>query len=562
MHDLIYHNGTILTMDDAQPQATAIAVRDGRILAVGDDAVLNLRVDTTELIDLRGRTICPGFIDAHHHITLAAWYVRGVDLRGCRSVDEALARIAAGAAATPGDGWLFIYNYMPRAFGRGRTLTRSDLDRVVGDRPALAMHFSFHEAVVSSAGLRAAGIDRNTPDRFGGRIMRDRDGTLTGELIETIVGPVEGLARASAAANGYEEWLVALEAYCQTLFAAGITYACDPGIDAMLEEYLSRAKIEGHLPLPVQMLFVNRDGLFIPPTDRLDGPVTGETVDGLTIGALKLFADGGSRCGVCIGLLESLGGVAALAGRAIRSRHPGLLFTASAPERPRWGEDQRLHVGYLHYPPGELAALCQEAAARGFQLAIHAACNEGIEETITALASVPRGSYHHRVEHLVSLDRDQMRRLADLGVIGVVQPMYIEQMGDEWDAMPAPSRLKSVPLRDLIDAGIALAGSSDAPIAPFSPLTGMQAAITRRTAGGWTHQPDQAITPMEALRLWTTGGALAANLPGEIGVLTPGARADLVVLSANPLATPAERFDTIRVERTLLGGTTVFVNSD
>ena len=561
MVDLILRGGTILTMDDARPEATALAVRDGRVHAVGsDDDMLPLRADNTKVIDLRGRTVCPGFIDAHQHITLAAWYARGVDLLGCCSAEEALERLAAGTAANPGEGWFFAYNYTPRRFGRGRGLTRHDLDRVVGDRPTIVMHFSFHEAIVSSAGLRAAGIDRHTPDPFGGRIMRDRHGEPTGELLETAVGPVEALARVASAADGYAGWLVALERYCAGLFAAGITHVCDPGIDAMLEAYLRRAAREGRLPLPVQMLFVSGAGLYVPPTDRLDGPKTGERVDGLDVGALKLFADGGSRCAVCVGLAESLVGVASLVGRAARARRPGLLREASAPERPRWGGDHRLHVGYLHYPPGALAALCLEGQECGFQIAVHAACNAGIAATIDAFERLPRGAYRHRVEHLVSLDGDQMRRLAARDVIGVVQPMYIAQMGDEWEAMPAAPRLKSVPLRDLLDAGVTLAGSSDAPIAPYSPLLGMQAAIARRTTGGLTHQPDQAITPREALRLWTIGAALAANRPEEIGMLRPGARADLVILSANPLRTPPEQFGAIRVERTLLGGQTVHMD--
>ncbi|MGI8858362.1 MAG: amidohydrolase, partial [Thermomicrobiales bacterium] len=435
MRDLILHNGTILTMDAERPTARALVVRDGRVCAVGGDDLLALRGEATEMIDLNGRTVCPGFIDAHQHITLAAWYARGVDLHGCRSAEEAIARIAVGGAEMPGDGWLFAYNYTPRHFTRRRGLTRHDLDRIAGDRPVLVMHFSFHEAIVSSAGLRAAGVDRRTPDPFGGRVVRDRHGEPTGELLETAVGRVEALARRSAADTGYEAWASALEHYCQGLFAVGITSVCDPGIDGMLEGYLRRARREGRLPLPVAMLFVSNDGLFQPPTDRLDGAVTGETLDGLPVGALKLFADGGSRCAVCVGVGESLAGVAALVGRAARARHLGLLLAASAPERPRWGEDHRLHVGYLHYPPGALASLCAEAHARGFQLAIHAACNAGIDATIDALERLPPGRYRHRVEHLVSLDREQMRRLAAIGVIGVVQPMYIEQLGDEWEAM-------------------------------------------------------------------------------------------------------------------------------
>lgn len=215
-------------------------------------------------------------------------------------------------------------------------------------------------------------------------------------------------------------------------------------------------------------------------------------------------------------------------------------------------------MGYLHYQPEQLASLCRDAQHRGFQLAVHAACNAGIDAVLTAYERLPPGRYRHRVEHLVSLDREQARRLAATGALGVVQPAYIAQMSDEWEAMPTPTRLQSVPLRTLLDAGVALAGSSDAPIAPYNPLHGMAAAVTRRTESGLTHQAGQAITPLEALRLWTTGAALAANLPGEIGVLRPGARADVAVLSENPLTTPPESFDRIRVERTVLGGRTVF----
>jgi predicted amidohydrolase YtcJ len=190
---------------------------------------------------------------------------------------------------------------------------------------------------------------------------------------------------------------------------------------------------------------------------------------------------------------------------------------------------------------------------------VHAACNAAIDQVLEIYERLPvPGRYRHRVEHLVSLDRVQARRLAEVGAIGVVQPAYIAQLGDEWEAMPAPPQLHSVPLRDLLDAGVPLAGSSDAPVAPYSPLAGMQAAITRRTVSGIVHQGEQAISPMDALRLWTTGAAQALNRVGELGVLRPGARADLVILSENPLEIPPHELGRIRVERTIVGDQTVF----
>jgi predicted amidohydrolase YtcJ len=565
--DTILFGGTILTMDGGQPAATAIALRDGRVVAVGGDEVLALRSERTELIDLEGRTACPGFVDAHHHITLAAWYERGIDLKGCRSRRDALTRISAHVEMSDGQPgnkdkpWLYVYNYRPRTFSDGGKISRYDLDRVAGDQPVLVMHFTFHEGVVSSAGLRACGITRHTADPQGGRIVRDRRGEPTGELVETAIGPVEAQARTSAAGTGYEEWLVGLERYCQGLLASGITHVCDPGVDSMLESYVRRARRETRLPLPVSMLFVSGSGLFDPPVDRLAGPATGELVNGVHVGALKLFADGGSRCAVCVGLRESLAGVLALGGRAIRLRKPALLLQSGAPDTPHVDRSGNVRMGYLHYESERLADLCRQAHNRGFQLAVHAACNAGIGQVLSAYDRLPQGAHRHRVEHLVSLDREQARRLGDAGAIGVVQPTYITEIGDEWEAMATPRRLESIPLRTLLRAGVVLAGSSDAPIVDYSPIRGMAAAITRRTQGGLVHQGEQSITRLEALRLWTTGAALAADLPGEIGVLRRGARADVVILSRNPLTTPTDQFASILVERTILGGRTVYVSA-
>jgi predicted amidohydrolase YtcJ len=565
--DVVLVGGSVLTMDEAmdarRPAPTAIALRGDRVLAVGDEAEALARGGhATTVIPTEGRTVCPGFVDAHHHFTLAAWCQLGVNLAGCRSAAEAAGRLAAAAArGAPRTGaWCYAYNYAPRRFTHGPPLTRRHLDAAAGDRPALAMHFTYHEGVASSAGLRAAGIDRRTRDPAGGRVVRDRHGEPTGLLLETAVGPVEGLARAAAGAAAYDDWLAATQRYADELFAAGITHVCDPGVDAPLEGYLRRARREGRLAMPVTMLFMHGRGLFQPPRDRLAGPVTGERVDDLAVGALKIFADGGTRCAACIGLFEALGGLGALVLRAARLRRPGLLLDAGAPDRPRPAPGGRICTGYLHYTAGELARLCAEAAARGFQLATHAECNAAIDDVLAAYAPLPRGPYPHRIEHLVSLDAAQARRLGDAGIVGVVQPAYVAALGDEIDAIPAPPRLRSIPLRTLLDAGVPLAGSSDAPVAPFAPLHGMQAAVTRRTDAGYAHRSAEAITPLEALRLWTTGAALAVNQAGELGVLRPGARADLVVLDADPLRTPPERLGAIRVTRTIVGGRTVFVD--
>ena len=558
--DLILSGGTVLTMDEGTPAASSLALRDGRVLAVGGEEVLSLRSDRTQLVALEGRTVCPGFIDAHHHLTLAAWCETGVDLGGCRSREEALTRIRA---ATPGPReWLYCFNYRPQLFGHGPGLNRHDLDEVAGERPVLAMHFTFHEAVVSSAGLRAAGIDRRTPDPDGGRVVRDRAGEPTGMLLERAAGRAEALARSSAASTGYADWLSSLQRCSRRLFAAGVTRVCDPGVDGMLEAYLRRAEAAGELPLPVSMLLVSQGGLFEPPWDRLHGAPTGERGERLEVGGLKLFADGGSRCAICVGLFESLAGVLALAGRAARLRRPGLLLASRTPDRPALGRDGRVRMGFLHYSQDELRLLCHRAHAQGFQVAVHAACNAAVENVIGAYQGLPSGRSRPRVEHLVSLDRAQAARLAASGAVGVVQPAYVTLLGDEWEAMPTPRRLSTVPLRTLLDAGMELAGSSDAPIAPFSPLLGMQAAVTRRTSGGLEHQPEQAITPLEALKLWTSGAALAANLADRAGRLRPGMAADLVVLSDNPLQTPPARWNEIRVERTLLAGRTVHLEKE
>ncbi len=218
MNDSIFYGGTVLTMTGkANPHGgagpTAVAVRDGRIAAIGsDEAVLSLRRDGTRLVALWGRTVCPGFIDAHHHFTLAAWCQLGIDLAGCHSAADVVERIRRRAATATSGPWLYAFNYAPRRFRHGPALTRCHLDTAAGERPVVVMHFSYHEAVVSSAGLRLAGIDRATPDPLGGRIVRDRSGEPTGELLETAAGPVEALARTAGAS---------------LLLDAGVAPACD-----------------------------------------------------------------------------------------------------------------------------------------------------------------------------------------------------------------------------------------------------------------------------------------------------------------------------------------------
>jgi len=490
---ILYHAPLLL-----ERGADAVAVRCGRIAAVGrSEEVLRLRGPGTELLDLKGRPLVAGFFDAHvHFIQTGLDQVFYVDLSQARSLAEALELLARAGRARPG-GWVVGRGWDESVWPERRYLERLDLDRRLPKQPVIAMRVDGHLAVANTLALARCG----RPE--GELVDRDR-GHLWEEAAQELL----------ACAQPEQETLVEAAAAASRLAASlGITSVADMGGPRVLPS-LQLAEARGQLRTRV-FLYLPREEL-----DRLVGLSVrrwfGTSL--VQIQGLKAFVDG------------SLGARTA---------------ALTAPYADGGG------MGELLLTRDELAALVRRAEGAGLQVAIHAIGDRAIEEAISAceLAGVDPEA-RHRIEHLELPTREQLRRMRRLGLIASMQPNFAARWsgpGKLYQARLGPQRDAVIdPHAWVAEAGVPLAFGSDG--MPMGPLYGLPGAIN-------PPQPAQRLPWQAAFRAYTHGGAYAICSEGELGDISPGHLADLVVLSAHPCEAPWEE---LRVDMTFLGGELVY----
>ena len=477
-------------MDRLIGEPEVVAVDAGRIVAAGDRALLEAFPAATRH-DLAGRTLVPGFIDAHNHLSIAALHPLWADLSRVQSVEELQAALRAQAAREPDAGWI-------RGFGWNETtagvvLDRSHLDALNLDRSVIVVHYTLHQCVVCSRGLDELGIGRTSDDPPGGVIARRPDGEPSGLLIERAWSDAH--ARSVAAYRDPERWAGLFAARARQLLQAGITCvhdaACSPAAEAVYRA-MARAGT-----LPISVLMMPHAEAILSPLDaiRLDGPPTGAGNERLRVGPIKLFADGG----VAPALDVSIAG-----------------------HRSAFG---------MQFP--NLAAEVEQVVDRGFRVAVHAIGNVGVAAALDAFARASRRrrnrDHRFRIEHASVVSRRQIADLTALGAIGVVQPGFLLHVGQAVENVPFDEELW-LAFGDLARAGVVLAASSDDPCAIHEPVQTAALGATRRTGSGNVFALDQALRYEEWLCAYTAGAAYAGGQESERGSLTPGKRADLVVL--------------------------------
>ena len=499
-------NAVVHTLDDTLPIAQALAVKDGRIVEVGGtDEILWLREGEYELVDLDGRTVVPGFVDPHNHFSIGAYETLWADCRRARTVAEVQQALRDGAAATPAGEWVRVVGYDHTVLGLHPT--RHDLDEAVSDRPAILMHFSHHQCVANSRALAAAGIARGTPDPPGGEIARDKSGEPTGLLFERAMSAVETASRAGAETRFVDVAAAASHRYARL----GITTIQDAAVTPAMAKRYAEARAAGTLAIEVGEVMVGSRGWFERPEDAAPGP-------------LKIFVDGGYRC-------------------AMRVLRDGVPRTS----------------GFLFYERAELTALLLQAWRVGRHVVCHAIGNLGIETAVMAIEdavrAMPEGRGRVRLDHAIFLTRELIARLAELQIWVVAQPSFLWDMGQPLPRglYPDPDVLQR-PFGSTRRAGVRQAFSSDFPCGSNAPLLGIAAAVTRTSRTGQVAAVDEALTATEALEAYTLGAARAAGVDDVCGSLEAGKRADLLVLSADPVACPPAEIARIRVEETWLKG--------
>jgi predicted amidohydrolase YtcJ len=509
----VFTGGAVLTMDAAHPSPDAVVITGDRIVAVGDRDV-GAAFPDADVVDLGGRTLIPGLIDAHNHLCIAALHPRWRDVGHAATVDELLREVEAQAAAEPAAAWVRVAGWTEQH--HGVTLTGHDLDRLDLGRPVLVAHFSLHKGVVNGRGLTELGIGRSTADPAGGEVQRGPDGLPNGVLIERAWS--EAHRQSLAAYADPDRWAEHIAARASVLLADGITAVHDAACPPEAELVYRSLAATGALPLSVLVMPHPAALLTHDFGPRLDGPPTGEGDEQLRVGPAKLFADGG----IAIALDVSSRGVPVRGGITM----------------------------------DDLGDAARAAVERGWRLAVHAIGNVGVERALDAFRDVARrvgdADTRFRVEHALVTSRDQCRALGSLGGVGVVQPGFVEHVGAHAAGMPLDdhSWLAFAAMRD---AGVVLAGSSDDPCAPYPPLWCASKGATRRTDAGQLFEPDQRVPVLEWLRAYTMGSAFAGGQEHERGSITPGKRADLVVLEGDLSAD-----GNARVRQTWVGGRLVF----
>ncbi|MFJ5778931.1 amidohydrolase [Streptomyces sp. NPDC093094] len=510
-------NANILTMDPDHPVAHDLGIWHGRVAGL-DEAVTSL--PAREVVDLQGATVLPGFIDSHVHLAWAGLKARTPAITGLTRIEDVLAVVEeAVSRASSHDAWVSIGGYDQRALGRH--LTATDLDRVGHGRKVFLMHDSGHACVVSSAVL----------DLLPAHVPHE-----DGLLVESAMGAVRRLRLPYA----QDELADAVEHAGRACLAEGITACAEAGIGGGLLGHspvelgvYQLLRDEGRLPLRVQLMpgadtlgpvhAHERDG--IPRALDL-GLRTGFGDDWLSVGALKIYTDG------------------------------GMMARTAALTEPYEGTDR---TGQLQDDPERLTALIVDGHLGGWQLAVHAIGDRAADLALDGLERAqrlrPRPRARHRIEHAGLIRPDQLPRFARLGVSAVVQPNFLRCFGDDYATVMGERRAPWMYRgRAFLDHGVTLVGSSDRPVTDGSPLRAIQFMVERASTSGRLIGPGEAVTVDEALHAYTVAGAHACRWEDSAGSLTPGKRADLVVLGDDPHAVAPSRIGGIEVVTTLVDG--------
>lgn len=522
-------NGTILTMDPRQPEVAAVGVIGDRIVATGDrEGVASALPRGYRTLDLAGRTCLPGFNEAHNHMIsfgIALGHVP-CGYPDVRSIEDIKRGVAERARTLPPGTWIQGRGYDDNKLDERRHPTRWDLDEVAPEHPVVIVNGSGHMSVVNSLALQIAGITRETPDPQGGHIVRDEHGEPTGLLQET----AQELVRAVIPPPTVEDMVEALRRCNDAYVAAGITSSTDASSDSPLQiEAYQVAVRRGTLKLRTRLMI--RENL-LPHLIAL-GIKQGFGDDRLRIGPIKLFIDG------------------------------SLIGRTAAVSRPFLNDPRPDNYGLTMMPQEQFEEYVWQAHHAGFQIAVHAIGDRGIEMVLDAyqqaLEREPRPDHRHRIEHCGILRPDLIERIAALNVVVVSQPIFITEYGDGFIRHLGLDRIQlTYPFRSLLDAGITLVFSTDCPVSSYQPLKCIQAAVTEKTGSGRSYALEEAITVEEALPLYTVAGAYATFEEQVKGQIRPGMLADFAILEEDPRTVDPERLGEIAVSQTIIGGETVY----
>ncbi|MCU4298600.1 amidohydrolase [Brevibacterium permense] len=551
--DRIYRGGTIHTVDPANPNTDAVAIADGQIIALGTADCDSVTGPDTEAVDLSGRTLIPAFHDAHAHPVLGGINLIHCNLDDLHGYRDYLERIAEYVRNHPEDEWVIGAGWYGDVF-EGGFPHRHDLDSVISDRPAVFDSHDAHGCWVNTRALEAAGIDRETPDPDGGRIVRDESGEPTGLLFETAAELVKNLLPATTSTD-VEQALASAQEYFHSL---GIVGWQDAGVGVLTGSpvdtyppYLSMAEAGAFNSKVTAALWWDRDVPYAEQIETLKERrdvirrvESDRGVGGVQVTVVKIMLDG-----VC----ENLTGALKRSYRGHDHEHGLLMFTAD-----------------------ELNEITRGVERHGFDIHIHAVGDQALKLAVDALTQEdgPATGRRHQIAHLDIADPEDLARMASSELIANVQPLWARRdsvlVETKLPLLHDDQQAHHFTFATMRDAGVRLAFGSDWPVSSPDPIWGIHVAVNRTAPPADPHGQDEVaqnepllpgeeITVEEALRAYTFEAARANSYEDVSGSIEVGKSADFVILDSDPFDVERRQLGDIRVETTISAGEVVYL---
>lgn len=523
--DLILYNAAIITVASSMPRAQAIAIYNGRIMDVGTNAeIQKLATASTKKIDIGGKTITPGFIDAHSHPAYSGRaHLRNVDcdLRSIKAIKDAIHKRSLTTA--PG-AWIVGFKYDDTKTSEGRFINLRDLDEAAPNHPVLISHRGGHSAYVNSKAFELAGINKATPDPQGGKIGRDKTtGELTGQLLENGTDAVEKLIPNEFTRQDYQD---AIKLITQMMAKSGVTsvtdaYGSPRDLTAFQDAYNA-----GELSARIYCMIGSAH------IDKMiaAGVRTGFGDEWVRVGGMKMTCDG------------------SISERTARLSEPYI-------GRP---DDH----GIIVTDEEQLYTTAIKAHKAGWQIGIHGNGDVAIEKILNVYEKLqkehPRKDPRFRIEHCTVINKNIIRRMKEMNVIPTPFSTYVYFHGEKMKEYGAERLENMFAVKSFLDAGINVTQASDYPPGPYEPMMALQSSATRTDMRGTVWGASQKISVEEAIKVGTLHGAYASYEERLKGSLEAGKLADLVVLDKDPTKADPMSIISIPIERTMVGGKWVY----
>lgn len=522
--ETILRNGVIVSMDNNNNNYEAMAIRNGRIIALGDNSdVQNYNGKITKVINLAGRTVVPGLIDAHQHMLSTGFNLQNVDCR-VTSIKEMVERIKERAKSCGPDEWVIGWGFDESSLIEKRLPTKAEFVEI--NNPIFISRYCLHAAVVNDAALELAGVTKQSTVNAG-TLEKDKHGELTGVLKEEAMN----LVKAKMPPYSSEEMKRALYLADEFYVKHGITAVHEAGfgfITGLFNEFAVFKDMSESQSLNVRMNGMILDQFYKNARDMKLKPGSGN--ERLKIGPIKMFADG------------TISGMTASVTKAYRNNN---------------GYGQMMHS----YEDLEQSVL--EVHQAGWQIAIHAIGDHAVKQVLdayeNALEKFPRSDCRHRIEHASITNENLLRRMSRLEVITVPQPSLVHLAGDVYLENLQDDVVNHVfAINSFLKYGLRPAGSSDSPAAQCSPMLGIYAAVSRETINGISITPEERVSLHEALKMYTKHAAYASFEENEKGTIEVGKLGDLTMLPKGFLNFSPQQIKNTEIEMTIIGGEVIY----